>query len=180
MKVLGIDPGLKGALATWDGRRLHVADVPIVKARGRGNEINLPALADIVRNLTIQHSEIGRLAKPYDEPFEIAYVERNSVRPKEGISSAQKNGLVAGILLGCIAMCCRQIYRPTPQQWKKVMRLTKDKNYSITKAIEAFPDYYDLFTRKKDHGRAEAALLAFYGYTASQTILFDGRTRKHL
>lgn len=149
MKILGVDPGLQGALATWDGEILQICDVPIVKARGRGNEINLPALVDMVRQL---------------EPFEIAYVERNSVRPKEGISSAQKNGLVAGMLLGCIAMCCRKINRPTPQQWKKVMRLTKDKNYSITKAIETFPDYHGLFARKKDHGRAEAALLALYGY----------------
>ena len=165
LKILGVDPGLQGALATWDGKQLTVIDVPIVKARKRGNEVNLPALSDVVCQLA---------------PFEVAYVERNSVRPEEGISSAQKNGLVAGMLLGCVAMCCRQIYRPTPQQWKKVMRLTKDKNYSITKAIEIFPDYYDLFARKKDHGRAEAALLALYGYRASRTILFDGRTRKRL
>ena len=149
LKALGVDPGLQGALVTWDGKQLIIIDVPIVKARKRGNEVNLPALADIVAQLA---------------PFEVAYVERNSVRPKEGISSAQKNGLVAGMLLGCVAMCCRKIYRPTPRQWKKVMRLTKDKDYSRTKAIETFPDYYDLFARKKDHGRAEAALLALYGY----------------
>ena len=149
MRVLGVDPGLQGALATWDGKQLIIIDVPIVKARARGNEINLPALADVVRKLT---------------PFDFAYVERNSVRPKEGISSAQKNGLVAGMLLGCVAMCCRQIYRPTSQLWKKVMRLTKDKEYSRTKAIEEFPDYHHFFARKKDHNRAEAALLALYGY----------------
>ncbi len=149
MKILGVDPGLQGALASWDGKQLVIMDVPIVKARARGNEINLPALADMVRKLA---------------PFDAAYVERNSVRPEEGISSAQKNGLVAGMLLGCVAMCCRQINRPTPNQWKRVMRLTKDKEYSRTRAIEAFPDYYDLFARKKDHGRAEAALLAHYGY----------------
>lgn len=165
MKILGVDPGLQGALASWDGKQLIIIDVPIVKARSRGNEINLPALTDVVHKLA---------------PFNIAYVERNSVRPKEGIASAQKNGLVAGMLLGCIAMCCRQINRPTPNQWKKVMKLTKDKEYSITRAIEEFPDYHDLFARKKDHGRAEAALLALYGYMASRVILFDGRTRKRL
>ena len=165
MRVLGVDPGLQGALATWNGKQLVIMDVPIMKARARGNEVNLPALADVMHRLA---------------PFNIAYVERNSVRPEEGISSAQKNGLVAGILLGCAAMCCRQINRPTPNQWKKVMKLTKDKEYSRTRAIEEFPDYYDLFSRKKDHGRAEAALLALYGYTATRTILFDGRTRKRL
>ncbi len=149
MRVLGVDPGLQGALATWDGTHLHVEDVPIVKARARGNEINIPALVDVIRKLA---------------PFDEAYVERNSVRPKEGISSAQKNGLVAGILLGCIAMYCRLINRPTPNFWKRAMKLTKDKEYSRTRAIETFPDYHYLFARKKDHGRAEAALLAYYGY----------------
>ncbi len=155
MKILGVDPGLQGALATWDGKQLVIIDVPIVKARARGNEINLPALVDAVRDLT---------------PFNIAYIERNSVRPKEGISSAQKNGLVAGMLLGCVASHCPQINRPTPTQWKRVMKLTKDKDYSRTRAIEEFPDYHYFFGRKKDHGRAEAALLALYGYRQDRTI----------
>ena len=149
MKILGVDPGLQGALATWDGKILIVVDVPIMKAKARGNEINLPALVD----------EVYKLA-----PFDAAYVERNSVRPKEGISSAQKNGLVAGMLLGCVAMACRYVNRPTAAQWKKVLGLTSDKEYSRTKAIETFPNYHELFARKKDHGRAEAALLAFFGY----------------
>jgi len=161
MRVLGVDPGLQGALATWDGKELVVIDVPIVKARKRGNEINLPALADLVAQLA---------------PFDASYVERNSVRPKEGISSAQKNGLVAGTLLGCVIMCCRQIHRPTPAQWKKVMKLTKDKEYSRTKAIEEFPTYHHFFARKKDHGRAEAALLALYGYRQYR----ENKSRKHL
>ncbi len=164
MRVLGVDPGLQGALATWDGRRLVVIDVPIVKARARGNEINLPALVDAVRDLT---------------PFDAAYVERNSVRPKEGISSAQKNGLVAGMLLGCVAMQCRQIHRPTPTQWKKKLGLTKDKEYSRTKAIEIFPYYHELFARKKDHGRAEAALLALYGLSCEHFHTLEN-VRKHL
>ena len=149
MRILGIDPGLQGALATWDGKQLIVVDVPIMKARTRGNEINLPALSDVVSQLA---------------PFEVAYVERNSVRPEEGISSAQKNGLVAGMLLGCVVMCCRQINRPTPTYWKRAMKLTKDKEYSRTRAIEEFPDYHHFFARKKDHNRAEASLLALYGY----------------
>ena len=164
MKILGVDPGLQGALATWNGKQLVIMDVPIVKARARGNEINLPALADVVRKLA---------------PFDAAYVERNSVRPKEGVSSAQKNGLVAGMLLGCIAMCCRHIIRPTPTQWKKILGLTSDKDYSRTKAIETFPDYHELFARKKDHGRAEAALLALYGLSCEHFHTLEN-VRKHL
>lgn len=155
MRILGIDPGLSGALAVWDGRILKVADVPIVKARARGNEVNLPALADILYKW-------GHIAQ--STPLTAAYIERNSVRPREGISSAQKNGLTAGILLGCTVVYCRNIIRPTPNQWKKAIGLTADKDYSRTRAIETFPDYHKLFARKKDHGRAEAAMLAYYGF----------------
>ncbi len=165
MIVLGVDPGLQGALATWDGIVLHVEDIPIVKARTRGNEVNLPAFADLVRKLA---------------PFDAAYVERNSSRPHEGISSARKGGLVEGIILGCVMVYREKITRVAPTQWKKVMKLTKDKEYSITRVIELFPTYHHFFSRKKDHNRAEAALLALYGYTAERAIIFDGRTRKRL
>ena len=151
MRILGVDPGLQGALSIWDGRELIVVDVPIVKARTRGNEVNLPAFADLVRELS---------------PFDAAYIERNSSRPHEGVSSARKGGLVEGIILGCVVVYSKNITRVAPTQWKKVMKLTKDKNYSITRAIEAFPKYHRFFSRKKDHGRAEAALLALFGYQA--------------
>lgn len=149
MKVLGVDPGLKGALATWDGHRLEVEDIQTVKARSRGNDVNLPALIEI----------INRLA-----PFQVVYFEKNSIRPKEGLSSARKNGLVTGITLGIIACKCISIVQITPQSWKKKLGLNSDKEYSRTRAIEIFPKYHQLFARKKDHGRAEAALLAYYGY----------------
>ena len=149
INALGVDPGLGGALATWNGKILKVVDVPIMKARSRGHEVNLPALKDVIDNLTV---------------FHIAYVERNASRPSEGSASGRKAGLVEGMLLGCIAAYCRRIERPTPASWKKKLGLTADKDYSRTKAIETFPEYHELFARKKDHGRAEAALLAFYGY----------------
>lgn len=151
MKVLGIDPGLTGALATWDGSTLQVIDVPTVKARSRGKEVNLPALAEALEMLS-------------HPPFFVAYIERSGARPQEGVSSAHKNGLTSGILLGCTVMLCTTIIRPTPTQWKKATRLTADKDYSRTRAIEQFPDWHKLFTRKRDHGRAEAALLAYYGF----------------
>lgn len=152
MNILGVDPGLSGALAMWDGRNLEVVDVPIMKARSRGNEVNIPALVKIIDGLG------------WKVPVHAAYIERNSARPKEGVSSSRKAGLVEGILLGSISVHCDKVFRPTPQQWKKTMGLNKDKDYSRTKAIETFPQYHELFARKKDHGRAEAALLAYYGF----------------
>ncbi len=164
MKILGVDPGLQGALATWDGKLLTVIDVPIMKAKARGNEVNLPAFADEVQKLG---------------PFDAAYVERNNARPQEGISSARKGGLVEGIILGCVIVYTKDLIRVAPTQWKRVMKLNKDKNYSITRAIELFPSFHYFFSRKKDHGRAEAALLALYGYVLEYRSRYT-TVRKHL
>ncbi len=149
IKVLGVDPGLSGAIASWDGKTLKVVDVPIMKARSRGHEVNLPALKEVIDEFTI---------------FHYAYVERNVSRPGEGSVSGRKSGVVEGMLLGCIAAYCSNVFRPTPASWKKKVGLTKEKEYSRTKAIETFPKYHKLFARKKDHNRAEAAMLAYYGY----------------
>ena len=52
----------------------------------------------------------------------------------------------------------------TPQKWKRHFRLIgSDKEASRTMALRLFPACAEHFQRKKDHGRAEAALLARYG-----------------
>jgi crossover junction endodeoxyribonuclease RuvC len=51
----------------------------------------------------------------------------------------------------------------SPAQWKRAMHLTSDKEQSRARALETFPVCAHHFARKKDHGRAEAALIALYG-----------------
>jgi crossover junction endodeoxyribonuclease RuvC len=51
----------------------------------------------------------------------------------------------------------------TPAKWKKHFGLNRDKGVSRSKATERFPEYANLFSRVKDDGRAEAALIALYG-----------------
>ncbi len=158
MRVLGIDPGLTGAIAVWDGAELLVEDVPSVKARSRGNQVNIPLLVSVMKELE-------------EENIDAAYIERVSVRPGigrkgqggQGIASSGKFMETSGILVGCTAMITVNIFRPTPSQWKKALGLGKDKEYARTRAIEIFPTFAHFFSRKKDHNRAEAALLAYYG-----------------
>jgi hypothetical protein len=47
----------------------------------------------------------------------------------------------------------------TPAAWKKVLNLSKDKEQSRKMAIERWPAHAASFSRVKDEGRAEAALL---------------------
>lgn len=147
MKVMGVDPGLKGAIAVWDGDVLEIDDVPSVPARSRGNEVNVPQLIEYVKYLS--------------DGCHICYFEWNSSMPRQGVASTFKFGVTTGIMLGIISVYVPRIERVTSQSWKKKMKLTKDKQYSINRAIQLFPQYHGLFTRPD---RAEAALLAHYGY----------------
>jgi hypothetical protein len=46
---------------------------------------------------------------------------------------------------------------------KRALGLNNDGETSRVRAIETWPDHADLFARKKDDNRAEAALLGLYG-----------------
>jgi crossover junction endodeoxyribonuclease RuvC len=51
------------------------------------------------------------------------------------------------------------------------MRVTADKDTARTRAIELWPSHAQLFARKKDHGRAEAALIARWLYEQSRVTV---------
>ena len=151
--VIGVDPGTSGAIASWDGTTLAVAEMPIVKATARGNEIAWSVVVDI-----------------FDVLFPIAdhaYVERVHSMPKEGVSSAFKFGSSYGGIRAFLA--ARQIPTTlvTPQQWKKALRVSKVKDAAVARACEIFPKDSGMFYGPRGGGKdgiAEAAMIAWYGY----------------
>jgi hypothetical protein len=141
-RVLGIDPGLKGALA-WvnlSGTLLEIEDMPLVD-----NTVN----AKLLSNLIVGYGKL-----------ECAVVERQQSFPKQGVASSFKTGMGYGIIIGVLAALDIPTFFLTSSQWKKVLHLTKDKELSRSKAIARWPAEADFFKRKLDEGRAEAALLA--------------------
>lgn len=82
-------------------------------------------------------------------------------------------GYAAGQIVGVIDALSIPVIWVSPSVWKRSFMLGKDKEFSRVKAIEAFPDMRALFARKKDHGRAEAALIALWGY--QNTLATAGR-----
>jgi hypothetical protein len=156
MIILAIDPGITGALAFYDLNAPHLAvhDMPIVDG-----DVNASQL-----HFMLTHLDDGqKRPKP-----QIAIIERVHPHPKEGVSSvwrfasAYTTARVVVQLLGIPAMLA------SPAKWKKALRLqggSEGKEQARRMAIEAFPDHSQLFSRKKDHNRAEAALLAFYAST---------------
>ena len=151
--ILGVDPGLSGALALYDPvtRKLEVViDMPTrPKPRHETKrEIDTNALAYFLDTHALQ--------------IRVAIIEDVHSMPDQGVASTFTFGKATGIILGA----CAAFYIPTmmvaPATWKSMMRVTHDKATSLAKAKALFPDATD-FERKKDDGRAEATLLAVYG-----------------
>lgn len=139
--ILGVDPGASGALAFFRTDRpaeIEVYDTPLAD-----KQVDAAELARIIR------------ASGATE----AIVERVSAMPKQGVSSTFKFGMSYGAVLAAVGVLGLPLRQETPGRWKKHFRLTADKEQARGLAIRTWPGSPD-FRRKKDHGRAEAALLA--------------------
>lgn len=153
MLILGVDPGLSGAVAFLnDGDLLNVEDLPLVEVQhGKGSRKELsPAL---LHNMLV-HTEI-RIAK--------AVVEHVGASPQMGTTSAFRFGENFGAIMSVLACCGIRTELVRPQTWKKTLGLGPDKSLSRAMAIKTWPMQSHYFARAKDDGRAEAALIAEFG-----------------
>jgi len=143
--ILAIDPGNTGAIAelTPDGALHAIHDMPVVDGY-----VNAPLLDNIVGDLGID--SIDRVV-----------LEQARSMPKQGVASTFKFGCGYGVVLG---VCARTpITIVTASEWKKAMRLAgHDKDAARQRAIAEWPHRAEWFARKKDHNRAEAALLGLW------------------
>ncbi len=147
--VLGIDPGLRGAIAVLqDGRLLNVIDMPVIQTASK-KQINAHALIQFFHALRGAYGEVR------------AVVEKAQAAPGQGAAASFSYGTGFGLLLGCLIACEIRYTTVTPQTWRRNVGLMRgtDKKASITKAIELFPSHAEKFTASRD-GRAEAALIA--------------------
>ena len=150
MRVLGVDPGINGAIALYcGGAKVLVRDMPKVKSKGRGHELNVAALSDDMELLF--------------SGAEHAFIEKVQAMPGEGRGSGFKFGYSAGVIRGMIAGYQIPVTMASPTKWKLDMGLNSNKDYSRNRASELFPESASEFRLKKDNNKAEAALIAYYG-----------------
>jgi crossover junction endodeoxyribonuclease RuvC len=142
MIICGIDPGITGAIAyLWDTGELVVEDMPTL-----GGDIDAHALKCALAEM-----------RP-----EMVFIERQNARPGMGVASMFNMGVSYGFVRGAIMAAAIPLEFVTPAVWKKHFKLGKDKDESRAKAAQYWPGH-EGFRRKKDHNRAEAALIARYG-----------------
>lgn len=151
MKILAIDPGAKGALAFFDIEAgiLDVVDTPSVQVK-RGQKLKL----EISPQMT---AAVIAARKPT-----VAVMEKTGAMPGQGVSSMYQFGRSCGMLEGILAALQIPITYVSPVTWQKDVNARGGKDGNRARAAELFPAAAAEFSRKKDDGRADAALMAFW------------------
>ncbi len=152
MNIAGIDPGFSGAISILDhqGALIELQDMPVLVAEK--TELNENAVKSLLKEFEVGH----------------VYLERAQSMPGQGISSTGRYMASYGIIRGICVGLGIPYTLVTPQTWKKALMngMGKEKEASILRASQLYPGVE--FKRKKDHGKADALLIATWGL--KQTI----------
>tara|TARA_B100000941_G_C28502780_1_gene555375 strand:- start:550 stop:1038 length:489 start_codon:yes stop_codon:yes gene_type:complete len=153
MRVIGIDPGLSGAIAILeDNKVLKIFDMPVM-AEGKKNkrQLNSAQLVNIIKENT-QGSEEKAVV-----------VEQVNAMPGQGVTSMFNFGQTFGAIKGICAALNLPIFFVRPTKWKKHFELiNSSKDSSRTKAIEMYPSLSNQLSKKKDVNKSDAILIARY------------------
>ena len=149
MHIMGIDPGFSGALAVLDDELKieFVMDMPVIMV-GKKRELNEAKLAEVFNRWRHKPMMVG--------------LEKSQTMPKQGIVSTGRYMASYGFLRGLCVGNVIPYHLIRPQSWKKAMMpdMGKEKGASIQKVTQIYPELS--LTRVKDHGIADAVLIARY------------------
>jgi crossover junction endodeoxyribonuclease RuvC len=160
VKVLGVDPGGSGALALLHDLGLLIVDMPVfLVKRGKSSKAELDT-----------HALIATLDGWAPD---VCYFEQVGGIPGQSAPAAFNFGRIAGACEALVKASGARFVFVTPAVWKRAMGVSGDKDDARAKATNMFPANAADFRRKKDDGRAEAALLAAYGRRLEATSVFS-------
>ena len=151
--IIGIDPGIDGAVAvlTPAGELVEVIDMPTLADGAKGRRaVNAALLASVV----------------YRSGATKAFCELVGPRPGDGHAGAFGFGRSRGIIEGVLAAAGVPVEMIAPASWKRAAGIApgkENKDSARSVAISRWPSKADLFARKLDCDRAEAALIAAAG-----------------
>jgi len=139
----GIDPGQGGALA--------IVSDNMQEAFAWDFPGSIEAAADLLREVFLEHHPL------------LTGIEKVGAMPKQGVSSTFAFGQNYGAWLGALASLQMPHILVTPGKWQKALLDSSPgdtKQRSLSMARRLFPNVE--LSRVKDHGRADALLLALY------------------
>jgi crossover junction endodeoxyribonuclease RuvC len=162
---LGIDPGASGALALYvpagtvsegSGEKscqpeLVITDMPTLQITTNGK-----------KRVQLDLTSLARWFDLHGPGVKAAMIEDPHAMPQQGVSSSFKFGFACGVVQAMVASQFIAVTLVRPRVWKARMGLTADKDATRKRASELLPRFSSMWSRVKDDGRAEAALLALY------------------
>ena len=162
MKIIGIDPGLSGAIAVLeDNKVLGIYDMPVM-AEGKKSkrQLNSAQLVSIIKQNVSNNDELAIV------------VEQVNAMPGQGVTSMFNFGQTFGAIKGVCAALELPIFFVRPTKWKKYFELlNSSKDASRTKVIEMYPSLSNQLSKKKDVNKSDAILIArFYSETRFKDV----------
>ena len=141
MKIIGIDPGLSGAIVILENNKvLKLFEMPVM-AEGKKNkrQLNSARLVNIFKENSSNNEDVA------------VVVEQVNAMPGQGVTSMFNFGQSFGAIKGVCAALNLPIFFVRPSKWKKHFELiNSSKDSSRTKAIEMYPSLADQLAKKKD------------------------------
>ena len=140
MKIIGIDPGLSGAIAILENNKvLNIFDIPVMpEGKKNKRQLNSALLVSLLRENITNNEEVA------------VVVEQVNAMPGQGVTSMFNFGQTFGAIKGICAALNLPIFFVRPSKWKKYFELiNSSKDSSRTKAIEMYPKLSNLLAKKK-------------------------------
>ena len=154
MIIIGIDPGVSGAYATFNTETdtWGIHRVPTYMKFVNKTKRRFMDLEDVAESLQymIHITDQGVTA----------YLENVHSMPKQGVVSTFSFGRNFGQWEGLLSGLCIPIAYVEPRVWKRHYSLGSDKKESLATAQTFAKRGLDI----KHHGEAEAFLIAMYGF----------------
>ena len=163
MEIIGIDPGLSGAIAILENKKVKKLFNMPVMTEGKKNKRQLNN-AQLVKILKDNIMHIGDAS---------IVVEQVNAMPGQGVNSMFNFGQTFGAIKGIAAALGLPIFFVRPAKWKKYFDLiNSSKDASRTKAIEMYPSLSESLSKKKDVNKSDAILIARF-FTESRLVEID-------
>ena len=151
MKIIGIDPGLSGAIAILENNKvLNLFDMPVM-SEGKKNkrQLNSALLVNLIKDNLDPNEEVS------------VVVEQVNAMPGQGVTSMFNFGQTFGAIKGICASLELPIFFVLSSKWKKHFELiNSSKDSSRTKVIEMYPKLSNQLSKKKDVNKSDAILIA--------------------
>jgi len=151
MKIIGIDPGLSGAIAILENNKvLNIFDIPVM-SEGKKNkrQLNSALMVNLLKENINKEEEV------------VVVVEQVNAMPGQGVTSMFNFGQTFGAIKGICAALDLPIFLVRPSKWKKHFDLiNSSKDSSRTKVIEMYPSLSSQLSKKKDVNKSDAILIA--------------------